>query len=76
MDLNRAKSRLYLRLEKFFITLESLFVAAFVGVCVGFYFGYLYPAEFNWKIGATFGIVFFVGIFVWKRFIINKELKK
>jgi len=72
MDVKRAKTRLYLRLEKFFITLESLLIATFVGMCVGLYFG---RCAHDWRVGAVFGFVFFVGIYTWKRFIIKKELK-
>ena len=68
-----AKDRMHRRIEKVLVTLESLLVAMFVGVCVGLYFGYCSPPEYGWKIGATSGIVFFVGIFIWKRFLIWKE---
>jgi len=68
-----AKDRLHRRIEKVLVTVESLLVATFVGVCSGLYFGACSPPEYKLKIGATFGIVFFVGIFIWKRFLIYKE---
>ena len=71
--MSQAKDRMHRRIEKVLLTVESLLVAAFVGVCGGLYFGACSPPEYRWKIGATFGVVFFVGIFIWKRFLIWKE---
>jgi len=73
--MSQAKDRMHRRIEKVLVTVESLLVAAFVGVCVGLYFGACSPSGYKFKVGATFGIVFFVGIFIWKRFLIWKERK-
>jgi len=62
-----AKDRMYRRLEKVLLTVESLLIAAFCGVCVSFF----------WSKGAGASIALWVFALVYarKRCLIYKERK-
>lgn len=72
MDINRAKSRLCLRLEKFFITLESLLIGGFLGFC----FSLTDDSVWVDYIGAILAMFIFLIVLKSKRNIIKEELKK
>jgi len=60
-----AKDRMYRRLEKFLLTVESLLVAVFCGVC----------ASFFWSkgVGASIALWAFLLIYARKRVLIYRE---
>lgn len=63
-DLNKA--RLYFRLEKAVVTLESIAIGAFIGICATGLMGSI-------KLGAVFGILSFTFVTHYKRYKILKE---
>lgn len=64
-----AKDRLYRRLEKFLITIESMLVGGFLGFCLSLADANSWP---NY-LGALTAIISFIVINNYKRYVIKKE---
>ena len=65
--MSQAKDRMYRRLEKVLLTVESLLIAVFVGVCISFFW--------NKEAGAFLALQVFALVYVRKRYLIYKERK-
>lgn len=69
MTLDLIKARFYRRLEKVFITFESMAIGCFIGACVTI-------LTSSAKLGAVVALVVFVIVTHYKRFVISKERGK